>query len=623
MRFTRKQQKVIDKVTASIGGGETGISDGGAFSISAVAGAGKSAIIVEMARREATQAALFLCHSQSIADRARLNLPRNIEVSTFYKAAKKFLGLTRPRKASERMIKRHTPDDLIRIMGTGVSYTEAERALGVLERFYRSAHPAPGQAHLPPRESWVEQTPDRNIVMDIARTCWYAQMRIIENDGLALSTTSIIKWWMLSHAESIYHQDCDHARVVAPIPSECRFIIVEEAQLLSVGLLDFLSRQRGSIIFFGDGYQSLTPGSTRLQHQNHPIYERTETLAIDESLRFGPSIASICSALASKAGQAEGDWVKGAGRSAVYTSQQRDVWEHEEKHYTVLAMQYESLFQEALEATHRGKVLAWLNGLENHPVVLLRDLAVLKAGLANAYPAPDSTHLIATPSLRSLNTLADVHQRYQRQPEALVARLACWVDGKNEPYLLRIIDLWRHSDKQRQNHSKRNMETPIYRDVTLGTVSQAIGHEWPRVALNKDLFPPALRSDTDWYAHPQAINFAYTASSRAKYGLAVPDTFMAHLKSYGWDVPEDSPGIDLQDGISSPMGGQHPYFGVDRYAKLELTPRSRQEARRETPKLPSSSQPSGQNSIRNEMLERARRFPSEGISGLRAVLKGH
>lgn len=613
MRLTQGQASIINQICAPISEADAEVSGGRLFSVPAVAGSGKSMMIVEMARRDAQRNMLFLCYSTSIADRARTTLPANITAYTFSEAARHFLQATRPRKAKEHLVRQHTPESLISLMDTGVTAVEAQRAIAVLARFYRSAHPHPQEAHLPLKEDWTHMPRDSKAVLDIARTCWYAQMRLVENGGLPLSTEALIKWWALSHSESVYHAGLGRQAIISPIPDKYDLIIVEEAQLLSVGMLDFMSRQRASIVFFGDGYQALQRGSVKLQHQRHPMYERAETITLHESFRFGPSVASICSALAHKGGAGRRDWVQGASQSAIYGIERRSVWEQKEQPYIFIAAHYVTLFQEALDATRRGKVVAWLNGLASHPIVLLRDFVVLGMGREEAYRAKAARHLIQTPALREVPSLTTFLERQRSRPDSLATQLAHWVYHLDEPYLLRTIDNWIKADNARQAHFSRQLNAPMPRDITLGTVLKAQGHEWPRVALADDLFPMSLCGH-DWAARSQAVNMAYTAASRAQRGLALPSMFLAHLKAHGWDIPDNSPDVelDLDDGKTSNRGAQHAYFGADRYARLELTSKTRKTLRHTPETRPASGRQSGQNRIREQMMEGARRANSEG-----------
>lgn len=621
MKFTREQSGIINSICAPISEGEAEVSCGRLFSVPAVAGAGKSVMIVEMARRDAQRNILFLCRSRSIADRARTTLPSNITVRTFTDAARYFLYMTRPEKSRERLVSQHAPGDLVAMMNTGATATEAQRALAVLARFYRSAHSHPQEAHIPPKADWSHWPRDVKAVLNIARTCWFAQLRLVEKGGLPLSFDALIKWWSLSHAETVHYPELDKRAILAPIPTKFDLIIVEEAQLLSMGLLDFLARQRASIVFFGDGYQALQRGSASMQHQRHAIYERAETITLNESFRFGPAVASVCSALAHKGGADRRDWVHGVGHSAVYGTQRRGVWEQKGQHYTFLAQNHVSVFEEAIDATHRGKTVAWLNGLASQPIVLLRDLVVLGMGRDQVYREDSTRHLIQTPSLRNVPSLAVLLERYQGRTHSLEARLAQWVYHLDEPELLRMIDGWRRADDARQAHYTRQLNAPMPRDLTLGTVVQAQGHEWPRVVLAEDLFPMSLCGH-GWGATANVVNMAYTAASRAQRGLALPRMFLAHLDAHGWDIPAGTPDVDIDtaDGAGA-SGGRHAYFGADRYARLELTPATRKALRHAPKDRPASSRESGQTRIRDKIMADAERMDNAGMAGLRAALR--
>lgn len=622
MRLTKEQQQIVDQICLPISEVEEAVSGGRLFSFPAVAGAGKSMLIVEMARRDAQRDMLFLCQSSNIADRARSTLPANVKVKTIAGAAFDYLEQVKPDKAKEKIIKRHDPRSFLAVAPTGTTEIEAMRAESVLSRFYRSPHPHPQEVHLPPEADWSHAPGDYKPVLATARSVWFAQTRKQREGGLPFCFSSLIKWWTLGRTESIYYPELDKHISASPIPGKYDLIVVEEAQLLNTGQLDFLSRQRASVVFFGDGYQALKSGSPRLQHQSHPTYERCETLTLHESFRFGPSVASVCSALAHKGGAGRRDWVKGLGQSAVYSEYRRFEWEAKDQHYTLLTTSTATLFHEALEATRRGKVTAWINGLASHPIDLLRDLIVLGMGRESAYRAETSRHLIKTPWLRNAPSLAAVLERYQTQPSHPISQIGRWVYNMGDPNLLRIVDGWRRADEARQKHYLNNPFQPLARDITLGTVPQAQGHEWPRVALADEVFPMSLCGH-EWGVEKSrllAINIAYTAASRAQRGLAVPAMFLAHLQAHGWELPDDVPNVDLDPLGKEGARSLHPHFGIDRQARLEMTGSVRERVKRPPPSQPASSRDSGQNRIRDRILAGAERAGPGGIDALRAAL---
>lgn len=625
MRLSKPQREIIDKITAHATPDELEQHGGRLFSIPAVAGAGKSMLIVELARRDSQRNILFLCKSRNIADRAQSSLPGNVTAQTFTDAAMKFLRQARPGKAQSKLVKHHTTQDILQVAPNGTTQAEAKRALGVLARFYDSAHPHPQEAHLPENEDWTRWASDVKAVLGAARAAWFAQQREDGESVLPFSLNGLMKWWMTSQTQNVQHPELGKRTTVSPIPSKYELIIIEEAQLLSAGLLDFLSRQRASIVFFGDGYQALQPGANDLHHQKHPIYERAESIRLNESFRFGPAIATICSAMANKAGAPSREWVKGLGQSAVYPERRRFEWESLGQHYVFLASSAVTLFQEALEATRRGKVVAWINGLDSQPIRLFRDLIVLGMGRDQGYRTNTPRQLIETPWLRNAPSLQAVIERNQSQPYSTISQLALWVNHQAEPELLSVVDRWRKADNARQAQFTRQLNAPLHRDLTLGTVYQAQGHEWPRVALSDDLFPMSLCGH-DWYAGKhgvRSVHQAYTGASRAQRGLALPSMFLAHLQTHGWDLPKQD--MDVEIDLEPEQGRQasrsiHTHFGMDRHARLELTPETRKAVRKRHVTAKASTRPSGQTLIKEHIEREASSSPAAGPEDLFAAL---
>lgn len=622
MLLSDSQRNIVDKITNQLSSGQREESCG-VFSIPAVAGAGKSMMIVEIARRDAHRRILFLCKSKNIAERARSTLPGNVTAHTFIETALQFLRLVNPQKASAGIVKAHSTDDVLKVAPSGTTTADANRALMILSHFYRSTHTHPHEAHVPRiEEGWPQQPLERKAAVTAAQWAWFAQLRVGQSQArLPMSFASLMKWWTLSDPQEGHYPELGKWMIVSPIPEQYDLVIVEEAQLLTQSVLSFLARQRAVLIFFGDGYQALQYGSDKLHHQKHPIYERAEVLQLNESFRFGPSVARICSALASKAGAPSKDWVKGLAKSGVYSESRRHFWEQQNQHYTFLAASPVTLFQEALEATRRGKALAWINGINSLPITLLRDLILLGTGGDGSYRAQVPSHLIETPELRNAPSLHALLERYQLSPNHPISQLGQWVYHQAEPSLLTIVEGWRKADAARQAYYVRKLGAPD-RDITLGTVRAAQGHEWPRVALSDDLFPIQLCGG-QWLVdkqHVRSVHAAYTGASRAQRGLSLPSIFLSHLKDYEWDVPEDAPGTEI-DAPQREQRLSHRHFGIDPQVRLELSPEARNSLARVKPTTSPSVRASGQNKIKAIIEAEAKNMGKSSIKDLRAALR--
>lgn len=625
MRFSKEQQRIFDLVCSTNLASKTPGSGDNIANVPAVAGAGKSLLITAIAKRESSRPILFLCHSQSIADRAKSTLPANVDSFTFYEMAYKFLAQVMPSKASQKLSTRLTVPEILSVTSQGTTSFEAERAKQVLSQFYNSHHPHPDESHLPsdtlPGCEWVTSTNDAKGVLLAAKEVWQAQINDEGNRLLPMTQDALVKWWTLSQRETIHMATLNREIVVAPIPSKYELIVIEEAQTLNVAILDFIIRQNASILLLGDEHQALQSGRLDLQRQQHSMYNRSQSLPMSESFRFGASIASFCSALANKSGEVSRDYIKGLGKSAVHGSRRRFDWELAKTPYTFLAERPETLFQEAIDATRRGKVFAWIDGIESYPITFLRDLVVLKLGAQSAYRDEGSRHLIQSASLRNVPSLSVLLERYARQPGHPIARLANWVLHNAEPRMLRMIDGWRKADAVRQKQHRKNWREPLDRDLTLGVVSKALGHEWPLVALGDDLFPSQL-FDQAWQvgAKRQQINFAYTAATRAQVELAVPDHVLEHLEHHQWRLAPNDNLLPL--GEISSTGGMHTAFGVDRHTLLEMDPAIRHMRRGQLPAGLSSRTvtASGQSEVKRQIEQQADTLAGMSIESLRAQL---
>jgi hypothetical protein len=625
VKLTPEQARIIEMATEAMSEEQAELEGGRLINAPGVAGAGKSIIIVELARRDARRRILFLSQSRNLRDRARATLPPNVMAMTVQEAAHRYLQRLYATKLKTLPVQGSlTEQQMLSAGGAGTTQREVQRARQVLYRFYRSADRHPEPSHLPsgnrPGEEWVLAPGESRRVLRVARDVWFSQ--ISRDPGSApLTYAAEVKLWSQSATEQIHLEGLERSISVSPLHG-AELVILEESQDADEAQLGLLSRQNIAVVMFGDAFQSLRQGNRRIQAQRHPLQERADTVYLRDSFRFGPSIASLLNALAHRAGSSRVDRCVGRGESNVYPSAHRYHWEAQQIPYTVITSSAVGLFQEALEATQRGKRIAWVDGLESYPIGLARDLAVLRRDGSDREPRADGSARSES-SLADVNNLEEARARFRKRWDSTGLELCDWVEkaGRSTLELPDIIDRWRDQDQQRQEAMKDASQPPPERDVTLTTVARAKGHEWGRVAISDDCFPSALLQGRWQLAKRdrQVANRAYTAISRAQVAVAVSEAFLRYLEDQGVVLaPNSFPAGE--EGVSDER--VHSHFGCQRQTQLEMSPSLRRRRMALKPPRRVSNMASGHLRLKEQLEEQAESLKGHSVDELRAMLRG-
>jgi len=312
----------------------------------------------------------------------------------------------------------------------------------------------------------------------------------------------------------------------------------------------------------------------------------------------------------------------GRGESNVYPSAHRYHWEAQQVPYTVITSSVAGLFQEALEATQRGKRIAWVDGLESYPIGLARDLAVLRRDGSDREPRPNGSARSLS-SLAGVNSLEEARARFRKRWDSTALDLCDWVEkaGLSTLELPEIIDRWRDQDQQRQEAMKDASRPPPERDLTLTTVARAKGHEWGRVAISDDCFPSVLLQGRWQLAKRdrQVANRAYTAISRAQVAVAVSESFLKHLEDHAVVLAPNSFPVG-EEGVMDER--VHSHFGCQRHAQLEMSPSLRRRRMALKPPRRVSNMASGHLRLKEQLEEQAESLKGHSVDELRAMLRG-
>lgn len=629
MKLTPDQLKIITLATeagARVGSPDTSLEGGRLINVPGVAGAGKSAIIVELARRDATRRILFLAQSRSVADRARATLPPNVYALTVQDAAYRFLQRLYSTKLEGNSVQNSLTDAQMQAAtGVGATRQELSRARQILYRFYRSASRCPEPAHLPASsrsgDEWVHHEGEARRAIQIARDCWFSQCNR-SRDSAPLTYSAVIKLWTQAVPENVQLPGGQRSIRLDPLHG-ASLVILEEAQDADEAQLGFLARQNIEVIMFGDGFQSLRQGNRRIQAQNHPLQLRAETVHLRDSFRYGPSIASLLNTLSHRAGSPRPDRVLGRGSSNVYPSAHRYTWEAEELPYTLIANSVVTLFEEALQATRRGRQIAWVDGLESYPAGLLRDLILLAGSSDPLRHAALAAETRSSPSLAGVRDLDEARLRFKQRWDATGLELLEWVEScrDREPDLFEVVAGWCDADRSRQQAMLDRSQPPPGRDITLTTVVRAKGHEWSRVVVAEDCFPSRLIGGAWQLAKRDRVlaNRAYTAISRAQTAVTVPESYLAYLRANGVTLAENSHLTGEEPWVEETV---HPYFGIQRMALLEMSPLLRRRRMALKPPKRPSTMPSGQLRLKAQIESDAEALRGCSVDELRSMLRG-
>lgn len=619
MKLTPSQTAIIDFMAHELSESSREQGVARVMSVPAVAGSGKSLTIIELARRCPNKRFLFLAQSRNVVDRARGTLPANVTIHTVYEMAARHVRLTHRDKLLDARPRPRLDVNAIREVFPSATRQEIPQAMRILDRFYVSSGSFPEPKHIPWKQDPENEGRRKGIhpALSLARDIWFSQANR-DKGSLPFTFDALIKLWTLSSPETVKMGEHSRSVTLAPLGKH-DIVILEEAQESSEALINFIARQSSGILMLGDPFQALRPGNPAIQNLRHPLHQRAETVFMGESWRFGPSVAGVLNALTHKAGSPRTDRITGLGMSRVYASRQQTHWLRTGQHHTFIAHRSASLFQVALDASRAGKAIAWVDGAQNYPLILLRDLALL-AQRHNPLHQAEGPAQVQTPSLKRCQSFAQARQHFERTNDSLGLDLCLFVELNNDGRLFSVITTWLRDDQQRQEALIRG-ETPD-RDITLTTITRCKGHEFPRVAIADDALAPELLDG--WKTAPanrKAINRLYTAISRAQYEVALPDALLDHLQHHDWPV-------ELSQASESPEAlhansERHPYFGVHRHLLLEMSPSSRDKRQRIRPEASKRTvTASGQDRIREKIMEEAQALSEKDPGALRDELFG-
>lgn len=608
MRLDSRQQAIID-AACELHAMEPNDRDpaDAVISIQAIAGAGKSLVVTDLARRLSTANFLFLCKSRNIADRARATLPPSVIIQTFDQAARRFLGITHPEKVSaDRPLPANVSDKaMLHVLEGQASPRDIPIVRRTLLHFYRDSarnidrsHVETAMASLGYHAEDAEARSRITGILPLARQVWGAQTRR-SADSAPICQGAALKIWTLGR--NTVTTECNETREdktvsISPL-SGADVVVIEEAQDLDAAQIGFIARQNRVTLMFGDDMQSLETYAP-FRHQEHTLQRRGRHFTLTRSYRFSGDVPALLTDLRERESGEVPEAAEGMAtpqtQMVAYSPEALADWMNNGSPVTVIAPSVIELV--TLTLMHPNATVGWVDGLlaPHYHWATLFDLACL------AEP-PDSVlrGYIQNPHLRQHPDLETACDTLYRRGAGFTSHMADWVLTNRHCGLAHHLQGLRQRDRDYQRQLIEHVDTAPAPALTLTTVRAAKGHEWPTVAVVDSLVgndPSAPWHCADATSQRQ-VRWLYTAISRAEHTVMLPQAMLAQFAQHGRDVPI----MPADHAIKAmPGGGDHPHFGLSRYRVLEMSSESR-EARRQH--------------FARHRQQGARRTPSNGSSG--------
>lgn len=456
---------------------------GKSIALQAMAGTGKSTTLKLIARAVPNKRILLTAFSaQVIADAKAANFPPNVKVQSNHGLA--YFAFGAKYRDAGRMQRRLTPRVVVEVLGLTDKQCPADLrpveiahiALEAVTRFQSSAAPllVTDFVHVP--ASIKERRGEvKSVAFAIAQKIWSHMTDL--SSKLPISHDSYFKMWALTN----------------PV-LRCELCLVDEAQDTSSTMLGVLKKQQCQMIVVGDPRQAIF--SFRGAVDAMSLLKVDERIALTQSWRFGPTIASAANAVLLAHGNSDLT-VKGSP----HIKDRIDALP-EGLPYTIIARTNSKLIGHVVNPSKRVGVVGGVGDL----LRLVEGAEKLQRG-EKALQCPD---------LIDFASWYEVKQ-YAESPSG--GDLGVLVKLVDEYGTARLRDMLRGVEGNEADESRC--------DLLLTTAHRSKGREWDRVFIDDD-FP--IPNDADlgkgpadakskWT--PEEANLLYVALTRGKQVLNV------------------------------------------------------------------------------------------------------
>lgn len=573
------------------------------ISVQAVAGAGKSVLIIDITKRLSNASYLFLCHTDNIADRARSTLPSNVSVRTFSQAAHDFVCKTHSEKAvvGTSLPRGLSNYELVKATDGLATGNDAYKIRQILDVFYKSGSPNVELHHVHAVLGKNAKKVDVNSLLGFSRDIWGSQKRRAA-DTAPLTEQSAIKLWTLGRNFFNYNADERYeggtSRRISPL-GDADICIVEEAQDLYESIIEFLGRQRCVVIMFSDDMQSLDQNAP-FRRLDHNLLNRGHGFTINSSYRYGGELPAVLTCLREKEGGTDVVPTTGKGKTSIYKNLPSVLseWLDAGLPFTAIAANPTSLYEMSL--MYSDATVGWVNGLQSseYHFEIIFSLICLATEFSSYKHADQPRSYITVGWLKKFSNLEEVYDHFQRIGDQRYCKLCEWIWGVEVYELFEHFLQLRDNDIQYQEKllTQRNCDAP---DITFSSVRAAKGHEWPLIVVSNDMIKSGVIGS--WTAPDAntkcAIRWIYTAVSRAQYGVALPEPLLEHLAEYGHLID-----IDAKIPCLPNAEVFHPDLGVERHRRLEMLPENRAKRQEHILSLQKNVEKSNRSSRQSEQL---------------------
>lgn len=455
--FTAEQQSPID-------------SNGKTIRINALAGTGKTTVLVGYTVKRPTMRVLNLCFNSSVQKEAEIRFPKNVESRTTHSMAYRAVGHSYKAKLMNNL----RIQDIQRALGLGPQdYRLADQVQKLITEYTCSS-----VATLAEVLSTLGPKPHPDVLL-AAERIW----------GIMCDPADLTVGQVHDGYLKLF-------QVTSPSFDQFDLILFDEAQDANPVTADIIFRQKKQLVLVGDKHQSIYQFRKSVNAMKNVPRSNIEDFYLTQSWRFGSAISDVANRLLAMKG--EKVFLQGLGPTSYVGEVNR-----RERH-TVLSRTNSGLFREAIR--DKSASLFFVGGIEGYRFEQIEDAFHLSKGQVSR---------IKTRHLREFETFANM------------SAFAEETDDPESKMLINIVE--KYSDRIPSLLSSVRARAVSHVDqanIILTTAHKSKGLEWSNVILADD-FPShedlMETKEESPLAFEAEINLLYVASTRAKRHLQLPE----------------------------------------------------------------------------------------------------
>lgn len=498
----------------------------------AFAGAGKTTVLVEMAKCYPNAKILYLAYNRPIRDEAEKKFPKqNTHCKTGHQLAFRDFGL--PFSKKEQLTGNLKLKDISRAIGSN-NWLVVKAVEETLVNYMASADPSISQEHLP--ENLVSQSFDREskvTAQDLERTLQgakkiWSKMTDI-NDAFPIVHDAYLKLYQLSE----------------PDLSQYDLILFDEAQDANPVITDIVMRQSACKVFVGDTHQQIYRFRGAEDAMHSKAIEDGKSLYLTGSFRFGSKVAHVANSILKVAlgetAQVQGLSPEKDGFMKAEAFEKMLLSPGHKGELLSMSRTGASVIEEAFEAIDAQKTVYWMGGPQGYGLDDLLDLYNLGK--------EDFGRIRNKKLLKDYSSLAEYREVADESSDVEMNKLVKLLDRySNIPAMVAKVKRFEAKNKDEA-------------DLIVSTAHRAKGLEARFCKISNDwldLEDPDALVEKSREQFRDEMNLLYVASTRAKVGL-VPNSAAIHLmKSYrDWQADPDTPRLSIAEQLPSEKKGIH------------------------------------------------------------------